>query len=153
MDPDERLADLERRVAALESPGATGTAAVPGESGGEVGYQGAVDLAGEVSWTIRYDARAVTELPADAVADVLAALGHPVRLAIVRRLVLGPASAAELVESASLSSTGQLYHHLRALTSARVVAQDGRQYRIPASGVVPVLVTMLAAADLGGALR
>jgi ArsR family transcriptional regulator, arsenate/arsenite/antimonite-responsive transcriptional repressor len=76
-----------------------------------------------------------------------------VRLAIVRRLLTDAASTSELTEAAALSSTGQLYHHLRTLTSARVVEQDGRTYRVPATGVVPVLVAILAAADLGGAFR
>ena len=44
-------------------------------------------------------------------------------------------------------------HDLRTLTSARVVEQDGRRYRVPTTGVVPVLVALLAAADLGGALH
>ncbi len=149
-DPDARLAALEARVAALE-----GTATVPREPGesGEVSYEGQVRLAGEVSWAIRYDAAAAVELAGGTVADVLAALGHPVRLAIIRRLLTGPASTTELSEAAALSSTGQLYHHLRTLTSARVVEQDGRTYRVPPTGVVPVLVAILAAADLGGILR
>ncbi len=71
------------------------------------------------------------DLPASATAEVLAALGHPVRLALVRRLLGGPATAAELQEAGELSSTGQVYHHLRALTAARVVEQDGRSFRVP----------------------
>jgi len=106
-----------------------------------------------VSWTIRYSAAATLDLPGETVAAVLAALGHPVRLAIVRRLLTGPASAAELAEAATLSSTGKLYHHLRTLTAARLVETDDHRYRVPATGVVPLLVTMLAAADLGGELR
>lgn len=151
MDPDDRLAALEERVAALEGPSAVVASSEPGESG-EVSYQGRVRLAGEVSWTIRYDAAAALGLADGTAADVLAALGHPVRLAIVRRLLTGPASTAELTEAAALSSTGQLYHHLRTLTSARVVEQDGRSYRVPTTGVVPVLVAILAAADLAGTL-
>jgi DNA-binding transcriptional ArsR family regulator len=152
--PDDRLAALEARVAALEGAPAVPepAGAEPGESG-EVSYQGRVDLAGEVSWSIRYDAAATLELADGAVADVLAALGHPVRLAIVRRLLTNAASTSELTDAAELSSTGQLYHHLRTLTAARVVEQEGRTYRVPATGVVPVLVAILAAADLRGAFR
>ena len=155
-DPDARLEALEARVAALEGGRAPeGQAERTGEAG-EIGYQGRVRLqegAGPVSWTIAYDAAATLDLPAGPVAEVLAALGHPVRLALVRRLLTGPAGTNELVEAAELSSTGQLYHHLRTLTSARVVEQDGRRYRVPTTGVVPVLVALLAAADLGGALH
>ena len=155
-DPDARLEALEARVAALEGGRPPeGQAERTGEAG-EIGYQGSVRLqenAGPVSWTIAYDAAATLDLPVGPVAEVLAALGHPVRLALVRRLLTGPAGTNELVEAAELSSTGQLYHHLRTLTSARVVEQDGRRYRVPTTGVVPVLVALLAAADLGGALH
>jgi ArsR family transcriptional regulator len=48
------------------------------------------------------------------------------------------------------SSTGQVYHHLRALTSARVVKQDCRAFRVPTTCVVPVLTMMLAVAGVAG---
>lgn len=156
-DVGARLQDLEARVAALED--GAGRAPEPqdrtGEAGG-IGYHGTVRLqegAGPTTWTIGYDAAATLDLPAGAVTEVLAALGHPVRLALVRRLLAGPAGTNDLVAAAELSSSGQLYHHLRTLTAARVVEQDGRTYSVPATGVVPVLVALLAAADLAGALR
>ena len=155
-DPDARLAALEARVAALEDRLGTGAPAERTGEAGEIAYRGEVRLqegAGPVSWSIGYDAATALALPAGPVTEVLAALGHPVRLALVRRLLTGPAGTGELVEAAELSSTGQLYHHLRTLTAARLVEQDGRRYRVPATGVVPILVTLVAAADLGGALR
>ncbi|MEJ2869529.1 helix-turn-helix domain-containing protein [Actinomycetospora sp. OC33-EN08] len=150
MSVEDRLADLEARVAALES---APVAVDPVDDSGSVGYEGAVRLDGEVSWRIGFSPAAVLDLPAVPTAEVLAALGHTVRLALVRRLLTGPASAAELQEAAELSSTGQVYHHLRALTAARVVEQDGRTFRIPATGVVPVLTMLLAAGDVAGLLR
>lgn len=156
-DAEARLAALEARVAALEA--ALGEQAEPEEPSGragEISYRGQVRLAdgvGPVSWSIGYDAAASLALPAGPVTEVLAALGHPVRLALVRRLLTGPAGTGELVAAADLSSTGQLYHHLRTLTAARLVEQDGRHYRVPSTGVVPILVAVVAAADLGGALR
>lgn len=155
MTSDDRLADLEARVAALEGATVPSTSSVaePVDVSGAVGYEGDVRLHGQVSWTIRYSPSGVLDLPTAPAAEVLAALGHPVRLALVRRLLAGPASAAELQEAAELSSTGQVYHHLRALTSARVVEQDARTFRIPATGVVPVLTMMLAAGDVAGLLR
>ncbi|HEY2203487.1 MAG TPA: helix-turn-helix domain-containing protein [Pseudonocardia sp.] len=173
-DPDQRLAELESRVAALEAAGAVAGGAAPAagppaeavaersadapgerpDGAGEVGYDGLATLHGEVRWTIRYTPGGVLELDEAPGAAVLAALGHPVRLRMVRRLLTGPATAPQLQEAAELSSTGQLYHHLRALGSARVVEQDGqRRYRVPATGVVPLLVLLLASADVAGQLR
>jgi ArsR family transcriptional regulator len=149
---DDRLAALEARVAALEGT-APGAAPEEVDASGVVGYDGDVRLHGQVSWTIRYSPAGVLDLAGPPIAEVLAALGHPVRLALVRRLLAGPASAAELQDAAELSSTGQVYHHLRALTSARVVEQDGRAFRVPTTGVVPVLSMMLAAGDVAGQLR
>ncbi|MDL5154473.1 ArsR/SmtB family transcription factor [Actinomycetospora termitidis] len=150
MSVEERLAELEARVAALES---SPVAVEPVDGSGSVGYEGSVNLHGEVSWRIGYSPAGVLDLPAAPTAEVLAALGHPVRLALVRRLLSGPASAAELQEAAELSSTGQVYHHLRALTAARIAEQDGRAFRVPATGVVPVLTMLLAAGDVAGLLR
>lgn len=152
MTDDDRLAALEARVAALESADPAPAPEAVDESG-LVSYEGAVRLHGEVSWRIGYSPAAVVDLPAGPTAEVLAALGHPVRLALVRRLLTGPASAAELQDAADLSSTGQVYHHLRALSAARVVEQDGRAFRVPATGVVPVLTMLLAAGDVAGLLR
>ncbi|MFC5064409.1 ArsR/SmtB family transcription factor [Actinomycetospora atypica] len=152
MTSDDRLAALEARVAALES-GVAPSEPSPVDRFGSLRYEGSVRLYGEVSWRIEYSPAATLDLAAPAVAEVLAALGHPVRLALVRRLLTGPGSAAELQEAAGLSSTGQVYHHLKALTAARVVEQDGRAFRVPATGVVPVLTMLLAAGDVAGLLR
>ncbi len=149
-----RLADLEARVAALEGRAPVEAPAGPTGAAGSVAYGGHVTLAGEVSWQIALDAAAVLELPPAGAVRVLAALGHAVRLQLVRRLLQGPATVTELVEAVGGSSSGQVYHHLSTLTAAGVVEADGGgRHRVPATGVVPVLVTLLAAADLGGALR
>ncbi len=149
-----KIADLEERVAALEAGPVSGPVPPSGDESGEIGYQGTVALHGEVQWTIRYSPAATLQLDGTGATGALAALGNPVRVAIIRRLLTGPAAAAELQEAAALSSTGQLYHHLRALASARVVEQDGRgHYRVPPRAVVPVLVLLLAGADVAGELR
>jgi DNA-binding transcriptional ArsR family regulator len=150
---DERLAALEARDAALEGRGAPPSTLAEVDASGTVGYEGDVRLHGQVTWTIRYSPAAVLDLSTSPTAEVLAALGHPVRLALVRRLLAGPASAADLQDAAGLSSTGQVYHHLRALAAARVVEQDGRTFRVPTTGVVPVLTMMLAASDVAGLLQ
>lgn len=148
-DIETKLAELEARIDALE-----GRHRADDLAQGSVEYRGRVDFAGEIDWTIHYSAAAVLELPASARVDVLAALGHPIRLALVQLLLDGPRAGAELADAVDLTSTGQLYHHLRALSSAGIIEQHGRgNYHIPAPKVVPVLVLMTAAADIAGILR
>lgn len=146
-----RVSALEARVGALEGPPQP---ELPTGEAGVVGYQGTVAVGGgPIDWSIRYDAASTTRLPPDQLADVLGALGNPVRLTLVRTLLRGPASTKELEAAAELSSPGQLYHHLRALTGARIVESHGRgTYRIVGPKVVPVLVLMLAAGDIAGEL-
>lgn len=159
---DERLTELEMRVAALEvasasavsdQPSRTGEQTDDADASGEVRYSGTVHLHGDVEWNIRYSAARILELADAPAAAALAALGQPSRIAIIRRLLTGPATGKELVEAAGLSSTGQLYHHLHSLTAARFVEQDSRgSYRMPHTVVVPTLVLLLAATDVAGPL-
>lgn len=151
---EARLGELEARVARLERGGTDERVDVAESTGGVVAYQGEVHLHGDVSWRIGYSPDAVLELSVARTTEVFAALGHPVRVQIVRALLRGPANAADLQEAAGLGSTGQVYHHLKALVSANVVEQHSRgDYRIGAEKVVPLLVSMLAAADVSGELR
>ena len=155
----ERLADLERRVAALEAASAGSPPAPSGPSApsgaGVVRYSGDVHLHGDVAWEITLDAGATLDLPDEPRVAVLAALGHPARARIVRTLLAdGPRGTGPLQEAAGLASTGQLYHHLRSLTHCGLVEQDGRgSYRVAARAVVPALVLLAAAADVAGQLR
>ena len=149
---EARLAELEARVAALEQSG--GPEHSPADAtGGVVTYQGESHLHGDVTWSIGYAPDAILELSVARTSEVLAALGHPVRLQLVRRLLRGPANAADLQEAVGLGSPGQVYHHLKTLSAANVVEQHARgDYRIGAKKVVPLLVSMLAAADISGEL-
>lgn len=77
--------------------------------------------------------------------EALAAFGHPVRIELLRQLLSGVRTTAELAESSSLGTTGQLHHHLRQLKAAGWVQQAGRgSYEVPAARVVPLLATILA---------
>ncbi|WP_280468745.1 ArsR/SmtB family transcription factor [Nocardia cyriacigeorgica] len=155
-DVAAKLAELEARIEALEGkpPAMEGEPRTDDSARGYLEYGGSVDFGGPIEWTIRYSAAAVPRLPAQARVDVLAALGHPVRRALVETLLDGPRTGAELAEAVSLTSAGQLYHHIRALTSAKVIEQHSRgAYRIPAEKVVPLLIMMTAAADIGEVLR
>ena len=89
---DNRLAELERRVAALESAGRD-----PRHRPAR-----AADIL-ETDWTSR--------------APALAALGHPVRLTLLREILHGRTTVSALSEVDGLGTSGQIYHHLRQLTA------------------------------------
>ena len=80
---------------------------------------------------------------------MLAALGNPVRLEIVRRLLLGEVTVQQLQEMPELGTTGQLYHHLRELQAAGLVMQRRRgRYGVAPDKVVPSLIIIAAAANM-----
>lgn len=170
------VARLQARVAALEasSPapqpadesagddwwlldrlaGHTGPGFRAGESAGSLAYGGRVTTpgAGSVVWQLEHPLPAVLDADLVTAANVLGALGHPLRLEILRRLLLGARTLADLQEIPGAGTAGQLHHHLRELRGANLVVSRRRNdYAVPAERVVPVLV-MLAAAlgrDLG----
>jgi ArsR family transcriptional regulator len=167
-----RLEDLERRVGALEanSPAAgavdpapltdlraldelrhrDGPRYVRGRMRGAVTYAGSARLGDdEVLWAGEHGLAQIWNLDPAEVARLLAALGHPARLALVRALLVGERSSQELQEVIGSGSAGQLYHHLKDLLAAGVVDQAGRsRYRISAGRVVPLLVIFAAAGDV-----
>lgn len=73
-----------------------------------------------------------------------AALGHPVRLELLRHILSGVHSTAELASIEGLGTTGQLHHHLRQLVTSGWVRQSGRgNYEVPAARIVPLLAGVL----------
>jgi DNA-binding transcriptional ArsR family regulator len=78
-------------------------------------------------------------------AESVAALGHPLRLAILRRLIDGEHTVAQLVDELELASTGVAYHHLSALQTGGWVTSPRRgSWAIPHSRVVPLLAVITA---------
>lgn len=74
------------------------------------------------------------------------ALGHPVRLELLRHILSGVHATAELAAIAPLGTTGQLHHHLRQLVSTGWVRQGGRgSYEVPAARIVPLLACLMGA--------
>ncbi|ULL16331.1 ArsR family transcriptional regulator [Paenibacillus sp. H1-7] len=83
-------------------------------------------------------------------AKVLSALGHKQRLDLLLEVWNEPFTGTELVERLNMGTTGQLYHHLKALTGADLLKQEerGGRYTIPAHRRFPVLQLMSAVSDL-----
>ncbi|GMA39164.1 ArsR family transcriptional regulator [Mobilicoccus caccae] len=81
----------------------------------------------------------------DASATPLSALGHPVRLRLLHLVLGGTNTTADLAADEELGTTGQLHHHLRALTAAGWLSSAGRgRYEVPPHRVVPLLTIISA---------
>ncbi|MEU3835265.1 ArsR/SmtB family transcription factor [Streptomyces microflavus] len=176
MELEQRVAELERRLTALErqdreSPrlgdgdfwalnGLKQQLADVGEAAADGGvlFTGAVRLPTGEQYEWQYGALTGALLEeegagdeerpddASATADSLAALGHPVRLRLLREILGGRRTAAELAALDAVGTTGQIYHHLRQLTGAGWLHTAGRgRYEVPAARVVPLLVVLAAA--------
>lgn len=114
-------------------------------------YAGSLTSAGTgtVAWQIERPVPALMETEWDSASPVLAAVGHPIRLKILHRLLEGARSSQELQEIADLGTTGRLYHHLRdLLASGLIVSPRRNHYAIPPNKVVPCLVIVAAAYEL-----
>ncbi|WP_328904903.1 helix-turn-helix domain-containing protein [Streptomyces sp. NBC_00234] len=172
MELEERVAELERRLAVLEQ--ATDSGGTPslgdgdfwalaglkdqlgrldGAADGGVLFTGSVRLPAGEQYEWQYGALTAGLLGSDEdrpdwadAAEPLAALGHPVRLRLLREILGGRRTAAELAELDETGTTGQIYHHLRLLTGAGWLHTTGRgRYEVPAARVVPLLVVLTAA--------
>jgi len=180
MGPDlaARLSELERRVALLEDERGerppprpivdTDTfwalARLAERTGPEFdrdGVAGSLLYAGRATtpgggaliWQAEHPLPGVLAEGWEDAAVVLAALGNPVRLEIVRRLLLGGETVQELQEIPGLGTSGQLYHHLRDLQAAGLVTQRRRgRYGVAADKVVPALIIIAAAANMGAVM-
>ncbi|MDG4791583.1 helix-turn-helix domain-containing protein [Micromonospora sp. WMMD1102] len=182
MTLEERVADLERRLAALERHRTEEPASPPepppaegdfwaldglkarlagfGAERGGVLYTGSVRLPTNERYDWQYG------LPTEALlgradgedgedrgdgdwsdaSDSLAALGHPVRLRLLREILGGRRTVAELTALDGLGTTGQAYHHLRQLAAAGWLHSTARgRYEVPAGRVVPLLVAVAIA--------
>jgi hypothetical protein len=159
-----RLAAVEERLAAMESPSRPAPDAARDPADGErfwalqglkaraagrsvVLFTGAVTLAGDKTyeWQQGADVDAVLGAAGDPLAASLSALGHPARLTLLRQVLEGATSSAELGASEGFGTSGQLYHHLRELTATGWLRSSGRgRYEVPATRVVPLLVVLAA---------
>lgn len=95
-------------------------------------------------------ANELLSLQRDKAAKVLSALGHKQRLELLLEVWREPLTGAELVERLNMGTTGQLYHHLKALTGADLLKQEerGGRYTIPDHRRFPMLFLLSALLDL-----
>lgn len=114
---------------------------------GAVAFAGVVStVAGPVEWQIGYPAERVLDDDWSAHAPSLAALGNPVRLALLHAVLGGATTVVELSGIENMGTTGQIYHHLNQLTAQGWLAATSRgHYAIPAERVIPLLIILSAA--------
>ncbi|MBZ0251148.1 MAG: helix-turn-helix domain-containing protein [Burkholderiales bacterium] len=120
-----------------------------GTKGGEVAYGGTATLpSGEqFAWQRQVAAKDLLRHEWGGLDRVLAALGHPVRLRLLRAIVHGRRTKADLEQLEGLGTTGQLYHHLKTLEAAGWVRVLERgTYGVPGERVIPLLAILAAAA-------
>ncbi|GAA2602912.1 helix-turn-helix domain-containing protein [Dactylosporangium fulvum] len=152
---EERLAALEARVfGAHAAPEPSAFWALDQlrervEAPGAVLFTGAVDVPTGEHYEWQHGTPVARLLDEDwtDLAPAIAALGHPMRLRLLREVLGGRRTTAELADVEGLGTSGQLYHHLRQLTAAgwlRPAASRGH-YGIPPERIVPLLVILAAA--------
>ncbi|WP_433015171.1 ArsR family transcriptional regulator [Kribbella sp. CA-294648] len=169
---DNRLAELERRIAALESAALSTTPEAPTRSAGKEGVGGAggggaggaqgtgAGGAGSAQRAGVGGADAAQRVAAEAeraleglrerddwagLAGGLAALGNPVRLTLLREIVRGRATVSALSEVDGLETSGQIYHHLRQLTAEGWLHSPSRgAFAVPPARVVALLAILEA---------
>jgi len=158
---DERWRLLEKRLDALEARVADGEdprlrddfwalteLRRRAEDRSAVLFTGSVTLpAGEhYEWQETVPTAPMLDADLTDVVGALSALAHPVRLQLLRGVLAGRHTVAELSEG--LGTSGQLYHHLRQLVAEGWLTASGRGlYAVPPERVVPLLA-LLAAAGL-----
>lgn len=115
-------------------------------SPGGVVYAGSVDLPiGHLDFQWARSTDALREADWADRAPRLDALGHPLRLAILRLLLGGERTVAQIVDELELASTGVAYHHLNHLQTGGWVTSPRRgAWTIPAGRVIPLLTIITA---------
>ncbi|WP_227996140.1 ArsR/SmtB family transcription factor [Nocardia australiensis] len=168
MSLEERLAELERRLAAVEiaQSGGHGRAsesaspeqwaltrlheefAAADERTGGVMFVGSGRLPSDeqFGWQVQFTTDDIVAYDWDEAADCLAALGSPIRLRLLREIIRGSRTAAQLSDLDEVGSSGEIYNHLRHLAATGWVHTVGRgRFEVPPNRVVPLLVALATA--------
>jgi Helix-turn-helix domain len=166
--PAAQLQALERRLARLEAQ--QNTASPPAEpveptaaddrfwalnglrsrmpGNGGVLYTGHVGLpsGAQLAWQRHADTDALLKLDWADLHEVLAALAHPVRLALLRATLGQSRTTQELMALPNMGTSGQLFHHLKTLQHSGWLRSLQRgTYEVPGERVVPLLAILAAA--------
>jgi DNA gyrase subunit B len=80
----------------------------------------------EYRWDHETSVEAALEVDEVEAAQLLAAIGHRQRLAILKAIFNSPSTAADLVNTLDLGTTGAAYHHLNVLQASGLVVQETR---------------------------
>ncbi len=83
------------------------------------------------------------------ISKILSALGSKPRLDIITSILIESLTGTEIVEKLGLGTTGQLYHHLKALQGADLLSQDkSGRYTLPDHRKLPLLLLLSAVVDM-----
>jgi len=118
------------------------------QKGGEVLYAGQVKTpTGEhYSWQRHAGVNDLFKQDWASLDVVIAALGHPVRLRLLKSILDGNVTKAALEKLDGIGTTGQLYHHLKSLEEGGWVRTLQRgTYGVPGERIVPLLAILMAA--------
>lgn len=165
MDGPERLESLEQRVTSLEAAllqKATAEAENPAAAEdtfwalnglrARTGDPGAVMMVGSVQTPGGQEARWQMATSTEDLfgsdfaerAESLSALAHPVRMQILQKLMTDAETVHDLAATGDFGTSGQIYHHLRQLTShGWLRAVGGGKYAVPEARMVPLLTILL----------
>ncbi|WP_058888563.1 ArsR/SmtB family transcription factor [Nesterenkonia jeotgali] len=159
-DLSTRLAQVEARLAALESPqpptspadqdeifwALEGLKQRTADSSGAVLMTGAVTVpkGHHAHWQMQGSVQEMFATDFASRAESLSALAHPVRLQLIQRLLTDASTVEEIRDAGDFGTTGQVYHHLRQLVAAGWVTTLGSgRYEVPPAKIVPLLVILL----------
>jgi DNA-binding transcriptional ArsR family regulator len=118
--------------------------------GGSVVYAGAVTLpnGGHFRWQRKANTSDILKSDWQSLDRVLSGLAHPIRLKLLKAVVEGKSTKSELEDLDGIGTTGQLYHHLKALEQGGWLRSLERGvYAVPGERVVPLLAILAAASN------
>lgn len=100
-------------------------------------------------WQIERPVPGLLGVEEEVLTPAISALASPPRLVLLKAMLRGASTNQQLQEALGGVSVGQLYHHLKELQSAGLIAQKRRgSYEIKTQAVVPLLAILAAAYDL-----